>query len=1294
MGKYLSEYNSYFESKGHPQPKSSSLFKSPDVEESFNNYSEPKKKFLSKYSKALYSSLGRSPEENLNAGGVPTSKHLTDDAADVSYRGGDVDTIERDIKSLGGKALRESDHLHIEFPEGFDGREPKRSQFKSEYDEYFKTAVPIPEEPRLIDKAREGVLSLNDSLNAGRQKAAEFVGELPGRITSSLGLDADQPPSEAITKILGPKASKFAQNFNRGLVDVGVGFPAQVVSSTLSAPEEIKGYIEDPKSLVEGAKTGLEMVAAPFDPREYTADKFFEDPVGRLANLGTAIGVGSGAAKSFKSLKKVPKEATLPEAPETLGLQVESLAKGRSPALLITPGEAMPEIPRYSNTLKTDLGTWVYDPLKISEKTIKAKVQDGTYGELLGHVEPKSSKATQTVLAEQGGVEARGSLVSPENVPVQAEILKKQFPEAEIKVGGPELAEKVIQKRQFSDLLKDAFSDVLEPLASERGSISTKKADTAVFQKANEARAEIFKRLKDESGRLGEALEDTAKRYGITPDKLQVLVQKQGESQGDVLPFKDINPQFSPTKYVSDMMKQREASRAGKIETTKNKAVNFYNEMKVKLVDSNAPIEDLIALSQKHYKYEVLPKYDITNQIDRTLRAPTIAGQFIKDSGFDKVIRDVPDLNALDQYVIARHGKTLRAKGIETGRDPIADTQLMSQLGPQYEPYAKRVTDFARKLLDYCVDSGLISKSLADELKTAYPDYVPLNRVFSEMEKSGGQLNSRAMASLSKQSVVQRIVGSKREIESPIKSLLEKTTDAFIQGEKNKAARILAGYKDLPGFKGLIKELPKGEGAAHTFSYLDNGVKKTFETTPEIAAAAKALNVQQLNILGKILAFPVRIARLGITGVNPPFVAANLVKDQVSSFINSRHGLKTSVANPKVFLEAIFNAVKHGDLYEEMVRQGASGTSFDISRNQIPQTIKKIRASKSMGGKIKYTVRHPGELFRALENMIGRGEEATRLQQFIGTKRALLKEGRTPEDANILGAKASRENSANFARRGEWGNVLNGAILYLNAGIQGSRSFVRSLERTPVKTVAKVAISIFAPVAIATSWNLSDPKRKEVYEDIEDYEKENNIIYIPPNPTMDDKGAYNVIKIPMPPGISSLAGPVRKGVEQANGLDPVRFSDFAHALFSSVSPVEPTANKALSTLTPQAIKPTLEGFTNKNFFTGKDQVPEFLQERPTEAQVYPWTSGTAKKIGKPLEVSPIKVENFIKGTLGGVGSQTLNISDKILSKLGIIGEDEIGGQDTLEAITARFNKARGGRQKRLAKEREERGRNK
>jgi hypothetical protein len=714
------------------------------------------------------------------------------------------------------------------------------------------------------------------------------------------------------------------------------------------------------------------------------------------------------------------------------------------------------------------------------------------------------------------------------------------------------------------------------------------------------------------------------------------------------------NP-YNTQDYIKELtQKQNDAGSTG-ASTLKNKARSVIADIKAKMVDETSPITDILSSAEKNYKFNTRPTEDIRLQIDRVLRSKTLASQFAEDRGLVDVIKKVPDVDALDQYLIAKQAAAVEKQGIKTGRDLARDQLLINDLAPVYEPFAQQVNQFSRDLLDYSVKTGLIDEKLAKELIIKYPHYVPLQRVFNELEQGTFRGTGKGVASLSKQTIVQRIKGSEREIASPIGSLLLKTQDAFSQGERNIAAKQLYSYKDLPGFEGLINEVEAGAKAPHTFSFLDNGAKRTFATTPEIAAAAKSLNVEQMGLLAKIVATPTRVLQLGATGLNIPFVVTNMVKDEMTGFVNSSHAAQTSILNPKNYVKAMFSAVKHDNLYKDVIRNAAGGTSFDIAREAPKMSISKIRSPRM------YVVKHPWELLRTLENTIGRSEEFGRIKNFEGTRQALLKEGRTQTDANLLAAQAGRENTANFARRGSFGRVLNWVIPFFNAGVQGSRQTTRSFQRAPVATSAKIATAIFTPIAVTTAWNLSDPQRKQIYSDIPQYEKENNIIIIPENPTQDARGRWNVVKIPLPPGLSNLGTIVRRSLETAEGLDPIKFSEIATNLITTGTSIDITSkNKLASTFTPQIVKPVVEATTNTNLYTGQKIVPEYLKNQLPEAQTKPGVSGVATGIGKALNVSPLMVENFAQTQLGGLGSQ-------------LLGKESAAGN-----LQRRFTKASGG----------------
>ncbi|MCL4387309.1 hypothetical protein M1307_02855 [Patescibacteria group bacterium] len=178
------------------------------------------------------------------------------------------------------------------------------------------------------------------------------------------------------------------------------------------------------------------------------------------------------------------------------------------------------------------------------------------------------------------------------------------------------------------------------------------------------------------------------------------------------------------------------------------------------------------------------------------------------------------------------------------------------------------------------------------------------------------------------------------------------------------------------------------------------------------------------------------------------------------------------------------------------------------------------------------------------------------------------------------------------------------------------------------------------PFPVATL--MASQRSPAAYDDIPEYEKENNLIILPPNPVKDEDGNYNALKIPVTPGLSNLMAIVRRQVEGTNQLNPETFAKAAGDLLSAATSINfADPSKLLSTFTPQAIKPFIEDTTNTNLFTKQKIVPEYMKNLPANEQVKSTTSNVSKAIGGLFGISPLRVENFVSTAFAGVGRQLL-----------------------------------------------------
>ena len=86
---------------------------------------------------------------------------------------------------------------------------------------------------------------------------------------------------------------------------------------------------------------------------------------------------------------------------------------------------------------------------------------------------------------------------------------------------------------------------------------------------------------------------------------------------------------------------------------------------------------------------------------------------------------------------------------------------------------------------------------------------------------------------------------------------------------------------------------------------------------------------------------------------------------------------------------------------------------------------------------------------------------------------------------------------------------------------------------------------------------------------------------------------------------------------------------------------------------PQIAKPALELVTGKSFFTGSDIVPKAEQGLPSWAQGQYTASKTSKAVGRMFDISPPRLDAFVKGYLGSFGDIALWAVDGMLDATGL-----------------------------------------
>lgn len=161
-----------------------------------------------------------------------------------------------------------------------------------------------------------------------------------------------------------------------------------------------------------------------------------------------------------------------------------------------------------------------------------------------------------------------------------------------------------------------------------------------------------------------------------------------------------------------------------------------------------------------------------------------------------------------------------------------------------------------------------------------------------------------------------------------------------------------------------------------------------------------------------------------------------------------------------------------------------------------------------------------------------------------------LDAGKTMKEAANWAEYVADNATTDFSRAFAWGNQITTSVPYLGAAINGSKSFWRLLEVDPVGVSGRLFSGLIIPTMSLTAQSLSNDENREIYRNIPEYTKEDNIVFV-----VDGE----VFKIPIPQELSTFVAPFRQLVEKAkDGSDEV-WGELLLSDILGVSPIDLTS---------------------------------------------------------------------------------------------------------------------------------------
>lgn len=579
--------------------------------------------------------------------------------------------------------------------------------------------------------------------------------------------------------------------------------------------------------------------------------------------------------------------------------------------------------------------------------------------------------------------------------------------------------------------------------------------------------------------------------------------------------------------------------------------------------------------------------------------------------------------------------------------DRTADEQIDAALrGLKANPEIQAVADMMDKqrayMIDHMVAVGRISKETAQEWKDA-AGYVPFDRVEDFFDKYvPRRTTGRGIAQLGS---LPKFVGStEREVGNVLNNHVKLMGWMLTQTLKQDAgsttlnlladmgqARRLHGNKLAANNAGNVVRSYKN-GREEFFEMRSRYDVKAFLDAPEPKLAIVKMFAQVSNILRKLVT------------VMPPFIAKQVTDDIQRGFVTS--GVKSP---SRLIIPAVTNFLR------------IAGHEVVFGKDH-PFT--KEFAKKGLGGNIDYNANNPAEtvLFSLgyskrgwLSELHHRLESITRASD-LAMRKAIYDRTMVEENKDVALATARAQEFINFRRRGASTTINLGVatVPFFNAYLQSSDLLLRSMFGRGSSTTEKaVARRLFWTQAakmtgFALIYSLANSDDEE-YQKQTLAERSNNwIIGGKELPVPGDMAA--MFKVPVEVLVQYMA---RQGTEKEQLTSEAVKQVLGYAYEQYVGRVTPV---------PQAIRPVAEALMNHSLLTGRELVGTYQQGMPKPLQTTATTSELAKAIATfafnnikdpvtdtPLQLSPIVIDNTLRGYLGGAVPLMNMLIDQLLN---------------------------------------------
>lgn len=659
---------------------------------------------------------------------------------------------------------------------------------------------------------------------------------------------------------------------------------------------------------------------------------------------------------------------------------------------------------------------------------------------------------------------------------------------------------------------------------------------------------------------------------------------------------------------------------------------------------------------------------------------------------------------AFDDYLVLKHAISRMGRGEKVYEDGMEMTVQKAEAkiaeynksDPTFHGISKEIHTFLKKFAKvWGVDTGLITQSAYDGFTEASPDYIPNNRIFSNLEKSK-RFGSAGSKFADQTQPFQRAEGSQRKIVSPIESIInnvaktvkiakqnevmqavykiiEKNPDEFSDyieksGESKETQDSLKSKlkdakseqklheddEDTSEIDNIVGQLSDEFNKARTkedasknniISFMRNGEKLHMKVHDfQFLESLTNLSPQSVEFVMKTVGKVTNVMKLLTTGINPVFsLTRNVVKDIPMAILASKSSdnpLRIGIDMVDSVLSAMADTVGHSKL-------GESKYTPPFLKSWLETRGKLYNDFKNVGGGHSSAV-------AADRNLLAQSKENLLSSKTIGQKIKLPFRKAFHSLENLSGFVESAPRLGEFKRFSKDGSY-SGKVKGLYEANDITTNFSRYGNYTKAAdsvipylnasiqgldkfgrifkdNPVKATVKAAGLITLPTVLLFVLNHNNPDYQELSNYTKDNN--YLIPN----GDGTFTKFPKPREAGMifSSL---IERTLREWSDHDPKGFQDFKTNLIQNMAPplVSGVVQHGVEGLLDDTIAAPIQSLKSNKDFVERPIVPQDLQDLSPSLQYDARTSEPAKFLGKILGYSPKKIDYLTKSYGGLIG---------------------------------------------------------